>query len=88
MQTATGGSTYRINTDSQLQLSPFNFIRSGYYYYSDGNIITRNDNGYYLGSNPDAVTTHTKSLVFSAASLSPQNANYRSNGMTLRCLVR
>ena len=87
MTTAIGSSTYRVNTDSQLQLGPLNLIRNGRYDYSSGGIFYRSGNGYYWQSRVYSATS-ARLLAFFSTYLNPQVDHYKGYGISLRCLVR
>ena len=87
MVTATGGSTYRINVDSQLQLDPFDFVDSGYYSCSSGYTNLRNGGGGYWQLNA-YTEPYSRDLLFYSTYLNPQYVNEKGYGMALRCLVR
>ena len=80
-------STTKDLKDTFLQISPLNFLRAGYYYYSNGNLYDRASGGYYWSSRRYS-RTNGYGLFFDSTNLSPQ-ANYRrGDGFSLRCLAR
>ena len=78
----------RINFDTEIQMKPTNFIRSGFYNYSSGGINSRNNYGPYWQSN-NYSHIYTRALYFLSTLLNPQDTtNYKGYGYSLRYLVR
>ena len=86
MQTSSGNDR-TINSDSIIQFSPLDFIRSGLYNYSSGGINGRSGSGYYWQLRVYS-ETNARSLGFASTGLNPQDGNYKGYGFTVRCLAR
>jgi len=66
---------------------PLNFLRTGYYNRSDGNVNVRVTRGFWwsttAGSNAYGLNLATNPTV-----VDPQNNYYRGYGFAVRCVVR
>ena len=76
--------------DTLIQHIPFNFIRSGFYYYNNGiSVNNRNNAGYYWELQA-ASATEVKNLGlrydYITIGYNP-NINRKGTGFTVRCLV-
>ena len=77
----------KINSDLQIQSLPISFIRSGYYTYNSGTIISRNNYGIYWTSLVGGPINANR-LYFDSTALVPSSNLDKGRGYTLRCLVR
>ena len=87
MYGGTIGSNWpKVDLDAIIQNNPLNFIRSGVYHHHLGVIGARNDQGHYWlpGLYLDI---YARVMYFYSTTLSPQNADPKGLGTSLRCLV-
>ncbi|MBR3279247.1 MAG: hypothetical protein IKG01_10190 [Lachnospiraceae bacterium] len=78
--TSTGGSR-------MLRSYPLSIIFSGLYYWVSGDLNYRGTLGNYWSSTPYAYT-YSHYLGFTSTYVYPQNGNYKTNGLTVRCVAR
>ncbi len=64
-----------------------NFLRTGYFSRSNGNIINRTAYGYWW-SDASYSATNGHDLVTVPMGVVPQDLNYRGFGFAIRCVVR
>ena len=78
----------RSNYDTEVQIDPLNFIRSGGYRYDSGSINGRSNDGNYWESTPSS-TIFAGNLNFYFTTLNPQKyTTAKGYGFALRCLDR
>ena len=70
-----------------MGLAPLYFVRSGYYYYSNGNVGNLGSFGCYWSSTAYN-TTVAYYLYFYGSGVNPQNDDSRGDGMSFRCVAR
>ena len=82
----TGYNTI-INMDTSVQRKPLSSIRSGHYYFADGDIYGINGDGYYWQA---AATSGGDAIfqLFLSSYLYPSYSNRKGFGSSIRCLVR
>ena len=80
-----GSNTYDLSA-AALRIDPMNFILSGIYIASSGNITNQGNNGYYWNS---VATSYPRATMFlsSRTSISLQQSNDRKNGLQVRCVA-
>ena len=72
------------NKDTGFLVDPLSFLRSGYYYWSDGSSYYRSGHGRYWSST-SATSTNAYDLNFDSAHLSYRNSLNRGYGFPVRC---
>lgn len=72
---------------NQLANFPLNFLRTGYYYYSDGKVASRTANGHWWSATA-ASTIHATQLRIYDWNLNSHENAYRGYGYALRCIAR
>ena len=81
------------NTDNvapkanQLANFPLNFLRTGYYNYSDGKVYSRTTDGRWWFATRGSAT-HAITLYTDTTYVYPQYSNYRGHGFAVRCVAR
>ena len=70
-----------------IAITPLSFLRSGSYYWSDGNRNGRGYYGYYWSSTSSS-DTGAYYLYFSSSSLYYRDNDSRGGGFTVRCVAR
>lgn len=80
-----GANTYALSA-AALRIDPMNFILSGIYLASSGNITNQGNNGYYWNS---IATSYPRATMFlsSRTTISLQQSNDRKNGLQVRCVA-
>ena len=75
------------NKEAPVQTSVLSFLRSGNYYWSNGNLYNRTSGGYYWSSRAISTATTSYYLHFYSTSLNFMYSNYKCFGFTLRCVI-
>jgi hypothetical protein len=81
------------NTDNvapkanQLANFPLNFLRTGYYRYSDGKVYSRTTGGNWWSATR-SFATHANALNTNTTPVYPQISDYRGHGFAVRCVGR
>lgn len=71
----------------KMHEAPLSIIFSGYYNWGVGDLRNRGTNGYYWSSTPYAYT-NSRDLGFGSTNVSPQYGDYKTHGLTVRCVKR
>ena len=75
------------NTNSTPMIQMFDFLRSGYYDYSNGSLNNRGSLGYYWSRRSDS-SAYGNYLGFGSTYVYPRNNGRRGSGFSVRCLGR
>ena len=75
-------------SSTKLLAAPLNFVRSGHYYWSNGQVHNKGATGGWWSTAAYSAATNAQDLYTNSTRVVPQDASYKGYGFTLRCVAR
>ena len=75
-------------SSTKLLAAPLNFVRSGHYYWSNGQVYYKGAGGDWWSTAAYSTATYAQHLTTNSTRVIPQTASYKGYGLTVRCVAR